>query len=206
MEQMENNSKSEYAEYIPEDQTTETRYPVTDPRKPFVCQHCGIGFAREKAMLSHTRVHAEGDSPFECQKCGEMFWDPAQMREHAKLKHGDVEDFDDDEDEDYSEEETKYGTYYCTTCGLSFHRQDNLRRHQRVHIKEEFVNEHEFGHICNVCGESFQEALDLLAHAEVHARGTEHRCMICGESGADENAVAVHVQVNQSLYLDWNNI
>ncbi|XP_018562296.1 zinc finger protein 33A [Anoplophora glabripennis] len=203
MEQMENNSKAEYTEYIPEEQT-EMRYPVTDPRKPFVCQHCGIGFAREKAMLSHTRVHAEGDSPFECQKCGEMFWDPVQMREHAKQKHGDVEDFDDDEDEDYSEEETKYGTFYCTTCGLSFHRQDNLRRHQRVHIKEEFVNEHEFGHICNVCGESFQEALDLLAHAEVHARGTEHRCMICGESGADENAVAVHVQAKHGKSLPPN--
>ncbi|KAJ8968335.1 hypothetical protein NQ314_002351 [Rhamnusium bicolor] len=204
MEQMENNVKADYSEYIPEDHTPEVRYPITDPRKPFVCQHCGVGFAREKAMVSHTRVHAEGDSPFECQKCGEMFWDPAQMRDHAKQKHGDIEDFDDDDDEDYSDEETKYGTFYCSTCGLSFHRQDNLRRHQRVHIKEEYVNEHEFGHICNVCGESFQEALDLLAHAEVHARGTEHRCMICGEGAADENAVAVHVQAKHGKTLPPN--
>lgn len=68
------------------------------------------------------RLHAEGDSPFECQKCGDMFWDHNLMREHAKEKHGDVEDFYDDEDEDYSEEETKFGTFYCSTCGLSFHR------------------------------------------------------------------------------------
>lgn len=32
------------------------RYPVTDPRKPFVCQQCGIGFARQKALSSHSRV------------------------------------------------------------------------------------------------------------------------------------------------------
>ncbi|KAJ8918591.1 hypothetical protein NQ315_013096 [Exocentrus adspersus] len=206
MEQMENNGKTEYTEYITEEHTEmEERYPITDPRKPFVCQHCGIGFAREKAMLSHTRVHAEGDSPFECQKCGEMFWDSMQMRDHAKLKHGEIDDLDlDDEDEDYSEDEPRYGTFYCSTCGLSFHRQDNLKRHQRVHIKEEYVNEHEFGHICNVCGESFQEALDLLAHAEIHARGTEYRCMICGESGADEKAVAAHVQAKHGKNLPAN--
>ncbi|XP_057664543.1 zinc finger protein 420-like [Diorhabda carinulata] len=210
MEQMSNNIKHDY-DYIHEEeeevqQPSESRYPVTDPRKPFVCQHCGVGFAREKAMMSHLRMHSEGDSPFECQRCGEMFWDLIQMKEHAKEKHGDVEGFDDDEDDDddYSEEDTKYGTYYCSTCGLSFHRQDNLRRHQRIHVKEEFVNEHEFGHICNVCGESFQEALDLLAHAEVHARTLEYRCMICGELAEDEHVLAVHVQAKHGKNLPPN--
>ncbi|XP_019756568.1 zinc finger protein 41 isoform X2 [Dendroctonus ponderosae] len=172
----------------------EIKYPVTDPKKPFVCQHCGVAFAREKALASHARVHG-GDSPFECQTCGEMFWDIALMQEHARTKHGELEDYDDDEDEDYSDsEETKYGTFYCPTCGLSFHRQDNLRRHSRIHIKEEYVNENELGHICNVCGESFQEALDLLAHAEVHARGSEYRCMICGEVCLEEMVLSNHVQ------------
>ncbi|CAH1115484.1 unnamed protein product [Psylliodes chrysocephalus] len=205
MEQMSNNVKHDY-NYIQEEdqQPIETRYPVTDPRKPFVCQHCGVGFAREKAMMSHIRMHSEGDSPFECQKCGEMFWDLMQMKAHNKEKHGDVDDYEDDDDEDYSEEDTKYGTYYCSTCGLSFHRQDNLRRHQRIHVKEEYVNEHEFGHICNVCGESFQEALDLLAHAEVHARTHEFRCMICGEVAEDENLLAVHVQAKHGKNLPPN--
>ncbi|XP_066146122.1 zinc finger protein 16 [Euwallacea fornicatus] len=181
-------------EYIANQDQDELKYPVTDPKKPFVCQHCGVGFAREKALASHSRVHG-GDSPFECQKCGEMFWDLGLMQEHTRSKHGEMEDYDDDEDEDYSEADgSRYGTFYCPTCGLSFHRQDNLRRHQRIHIKEEYFNEHELGHICNVCGESFQEALDLLAHAEVHARGSEHRCMVCGEICGDENTLANHVQ------------
>lgn len=40
---------------LQEEQPEEERYPILDPRKPFVCQHCGVGFAREKAFLSHTR-------------------------------------------------------------------------------------------------------------------------------------------------------
>lgn len=88
MEAMENN-RSEYTSFLPQENhpLTEPRYPITDPRKPFVCQHCGVGFAREKALASHARVHG-GDSPFECQKCGEMFWDANLMREHVKNKHG----------------------------------------------------------------------------------------------------------------------
>ncbi|XP_030762401.1 zinc finger protein 91 isoform X2 [Sitophilus oryzae] len=182
------------ATYLTTSSQEEIRYPVIDPKKPFVCQHCGVAFAREKALASHARVHG-GDSPFECQKCGEMFWDISLMQEHSRTKHGEIEDIDDDEDEDYSDsEEAKYGTFYCPTCGLSFHRQDNLKRHQRIHVKEEFVHDESFGHICNVCGECFQEALDLLAHAEIHARGSEYRCMVCGEICMDETTLAGHVQ------------
>lgn len=72
------------------------------------------------------------------------------MKDHWRTKHGDMEDYDDDEDEDYSEEDHKYGTYYCTTCGISFHRQDNLKRHQRVHIREEFASNPELGEIIGI--------------------------------------------------------
>ncbi|XP_018326830.1 zinc finger protein 41 [Agrilus planipennis] len=208
MEAMENNSRSEYNSFLPEENhsISEPRYPVIDPKKPFVCQHCGVGFAREKALASHSRVHG-GDSPFECRRCGEVFWDAALTRQHIRLKHGGAEDNleDEDDDEDYSEpEETKYGQWFCPTCGMAFHRQDNLKRHQRTHIKEEFTNESEFGHICNVCGESFPEALDLLAHAEVHARGSEHRCMVCGELFPDDQSVAAHVQAKHGKSLPPN--
>ncbi|GJQ87811.1 hypothetical protein Trydic_g18662 [Trypoxylus dichotomus] len=206
MEAMESSVKADYADYLPQENhpVLEPRYPITDPRKPFVCQHCGVGFAREKALASHARVHA-GDSPFECQKCGEMFWDAALMREHIRNKHGDMEDDFEDDDEEYSEEEGKYGEFFCQTCGLTFHRQDLLKRHQRIHVKEEYVTEAEYNHVCKICGESFQEALDMLAHAEVHARGSEHRCMACGEVCADEQAVAVHVQSKHGKNLPPNS-
>jgi len=31
-------------------------FPVLDDSKPFVCQQCGLAFAREKALVSHTKV------------------------------------------------------------------------------------------------------------------------------------------------------
>lgn len=34
------------------------RYPIIDPARPFVCQKCGVSFAREKALLSHSKVRA----------------------------------------------------------------------------------------------------------------------------------------------------
>ncbi|KAB0793929.1 hypothetical protein PPYR_13549 [Photinus pyralis] len=206
MEEMEHKPDPEFGNFMPQENhpMTEPRFPITDPRKPFVCQHCGVGFAREKALASHARVHG-GDSPFECRTCEEVFWDIALMREHVRIKHGGIEqNFDDDDDEDYSDEETKYGQYFCPTCGMSFHRQDNMRRHQRIHIKEEMTKEAGFGHICNVCGESFPEALELLAHAEVHARGWEHRCMICGEVFINDETVAAHVLTRHGKSLPPN--
>lgn len=175
----------------------EARYPILDPRKPFVCQHCGVAFAREKALASHARIHA-GDSPFECETCNEMFWDVTVLREHVRNKHGGMataeSDYDDIDDDDYVDD-SKYGDFYCKVCGMRFHRTDLLRRHMRSHseVKEEYNNEVDFGHVCNVCGQSFSEALDLLAHAESHARQLGHRCMLCGEGFIDESTMATHV-------------
>lgn len=213
--EMENhtNSNRNDEDYTYDQQTpvVEARYPILDPRKPFVCQHCGVAFAREKALASHARIHA-GDSPFECETCGEMFWDVTVLREHVRSKHGGVNagsDYDDLDDDDYVEE-TSYGDFYCTLCGVRFHRQDLLRRHMRNHdnVKEEYNDEDDtdFGHVCNVCGQSFTEALDLLAHAEIHARSiqTGHRCMLCGELFTDEQTLASHVSSRHGKSMPAN--
>lgn len=112
------------------------QWPVTDPTKPYVCQFCGVGFAREKALASHARVHG-GDSPFECTSCGEMFWDVGTLREHVRVKHGgtipqqtsDAEEYDNDAT--YTGDTERFGEFYCNTCGVPFHRLDLLKRHQK---------------------------------------------------------------------------
>ena len=206
MESVQSNMKTDYMEYLPQENhpVTEPRYAITDPRKPFVCQHCGVGFGREKALASHTKVHA-GDSPFECHTCGEMFWDAALMREHVRIKHGDVEDsYEDDDDEEYSDAESKCGDFLCKTCGLTFNKYELLKRHQRLHVKDEYGNDSEFGNVCTVCGESFQGSLDLLAHAEIHHRGSDHRCNLCGKVCNDDQAVAMHVDAKHGKNLPPN--
>ncbi|XP_032675506.1 zinc finger protein 420-like isoform X3 [Odontomachus brunneus] len=174
------------------------RWPVTDPTKPYVCQFCGVGFAREKALASHARVHG-GDSPFECTSCGEMFWDINSLQEHFRVKHGgtipqsDTEEYDNDTA--YTSEE-RFGEFYCNTCAAPFHRLDLLKRHQKTHIKQEMdtIESSSQHHVCNVCGEWFEEALALLAHAELHARSPSRRCLLCGARCRDDADVAEHVR------------
>lgn len=111
------------------------RWPVTDPTKPYVCQYCGVGFAREKALASHSRIHG-GDSPFECTNCGDMFWDMNALREHIRIKHGGPalttpsEEFDPNDNTTYTGDE-RFGEFYCDTCGVPFHRLDLLKRHRK---------------------------------------------------------------------------
>lgn len=112
------------------------QWPVTDPTKPYVCQSCGLSFAREKALASHARIHG-GDSPFECTSCGDMFWDVNSLREHVRIKHGgtipqqvsDAEEYDNDAT--YMDDNERIGEFYCNTCAVPFHRLDLLKRHQK---------------------------------------------------------------------------
>jgi len=113
------------------------QWPITDPTKPYVCQFCGVGFGREKALASHSRIHG-GDSPFECTSCGEMFWDINTLREHMRMKHGGIipqptSDAEDDNDTTYmtTDDNEKFGEFYCTICGAPFHRLDLFKRHQK---------------------------------------------------------------------------
>lgn len=111
------------------------RWPVIDESRPYVCQHCGVGFAREKALASHARVHA-GDSPFECNTCGEMFWDVGLLKEHSRTKHAGRSRDEADVSGPYTGDD-RFGEFHCETCGLGFHRQDLLRRHRR---SVQFIN------------------------------------------------------------------
>lgn len=73
-------------------------------------------------------------------------------------------------DESDTDNDSKFGEFFCDVCGMAFHRYDLLKRHTRQHVKKESNDTSDQGLCCNVCGESFAEALDLLAHAEIHAR------------------------------------
>lgn len=162
------------------------QYPIIDPSRPFVCQKCGVSFAREKALMSHAKMH-RSDAPYECDSCSEMFWDIYLLRDHQRTHHAGGQtsnsEYEPENEKEYSDSEpdSKYGEYYCNICGMSFHRQDLLKRHitKCEQKKSEYTDDRYGGvaasssssmHCCNVCGESFIEALDLLAHAEVHAR------------------------------------
>uniref|UniRef100_A0A182MBX1 C2H2-type domain-containing protein n=1 Tax=Anopheles culicifacies TaxID=139723 RepID=A0A182MBX1_9DIPT len=63
-----------------------TVFPVIDERKPFVCQQCGISFGREKALMAHSRTHANR-AHYECDHCFATFSDWSQLQEHVRRTH-----------------------------------------------------------------------------------------------------------------------
>lgn len=150
--------------------------------KPFTCNVCGLGFTREKAFNSHVMMHGVQNA-LECDTCNEVFFTVESLEEHQKL-HLDEEDsgseYEPDDDktasDDDEDDEAKYGDYFCTVCGMAFHRMDLLHRHMKAHkISMNKNDTADDGHCCNVCGSIFAEALDLLAHAEIHTRSSDQK-------------------------------
>ncbi|XP_017047099.1 uncharacterized protein LOC108092112 [Drosophila ficusphila] len=202
-------------------------FPVLDDSKPFVCQQCGLAFAREKALVSHTKNHRV-DSPFECNQCQEMFWDNSSLQEHQKTHQFEESNSEydpasaEDSASESEPEEQLYGEFYCNECGISFHRQDLLRRHAKLHYKQtdqapgegnsevtaggdvELVKDSS-GHCCNTCGKSFPSALEMLSHAEIHARFPAFKCVLCGISFYEEQAIKRHLHTRHPSELKTNS-
>ncbi|ALC45436.1 CG7987 [Drosophila busckii] len=201
----------------------EPRYPVIDDSKPFVCQQCGLAFAREKALVSHIKNHRV-DSPFECNQCQEMFWDNHSLQEHQKTHQFEESnsEYDPasacDDSASESEPDQLYGDYYCNECGICFHRQDLLRRHIKqqhkqstaledsMHATPEHVeNAKDATHCCDTCGKSFPSPLELLAHAEIHARFPPFKCVLCGVCFYEEQAIKRHLSTRHPNELKPNS-
>uniref|UniRef100_A0A6P4ET55 LOW QUALITY PROTEIN: uncharacterized protein LOC108043959 n=1 Tax=Drosophila rhopaloa TaxID=1041015 RepID=A0A6P4ET55_DRORH len=202
-------------------------FPVLDDSKPFVCQQCGLAFAREKALVSHTKNHRV-DSPFECNQCQEMFWDNTSLQEHQKTHQFEESNSEydpasaEDSASESEPEEQLYGEFYCNECGISFHRQDLLRRHAKMHCKqtdqaagegnsdvtaggEIELAKDSGGHCCHTCGKSFPSALEMLAHAEIHARFPPFKCVLCGISFYEEQAIKRHLHTRHPSELKANS-
>uniref|UniRef100_A0A182NBK5 C2H2-type domain-containing protein n=1 Tax=Anopheles dirus TaxID=7168 RepID=A0A182NBK5_9DIPT len=71
-----------------------TQFPVTtDGRKTFLCQECGISFARYKALVAHTRNHhhhqqQQQQHQYGCDICGALFWEQTLLQDHVRHAHG----------------------------------------------------------------------------------------------------------------------
>ena len=111
------------------DTMSEPKFPIIDPSRPYVCQYCGVGFAREKALTSHTLIHA-GDSAFECERCHEMFQSLDQLSDHA-ARHNRGPSHQSAHRRTTQPSEQNFGTFQCDYCGMTFHWYNQLKKHRR---------------------------------------------------------------------------
>ncbi|KAL1132228.1 hypothetical protein AAG570_010185 [Ranatra chinensis] len=173
--------KSMPTEYLPEEeepeeepaiQETSQRYPIIDPSRPYVCQSCGIGFAREKALSSHTMIHA-GDWAFECDRCHDMFLTAQQLDHHLVTKHK-------QRTSNTIIPEEKFGSFHCQQCDIWFQWYSQYKKHRRTHLKpgDNTVD----GLSCPLCHLVYNSIEELELHKEEHeAEIGVHSCESCGE-------------------------
>lgn len=146
------------------------KFPIIDPSRPYVCQHCGVGFAREKALTSHTMIHV-GDSAFECDTCGDMFQSEEHLEQHNSERHGHLP----------RKRDEGYGSFLCD-CGMSFQWYNQLKKHRKTHVKTQGEIEEDEGHLCTLCNLVFNTLDELLCHKQDHDPDIGvHSCFICGE-------------------------
>ena len=188
------------------------RFPITDPRKPFVCQHCGVAFTREKALESHTKIHANQEPTYDCEVCGDSFFDSTSLEEHLELRH------------DFSSRIRRTGGK-STSGKTSAPRGQVLETMDYDDSNSEYdpddknndessVDEEEdLGHSCDKCGISFKTADSLKRHIKTHfiksevlseneevrpetTDGTTLGCNVCGESFTEALDLLAHAEIH----------
>ncbi|RKF72588.1 putative zinc finger-containing transcription facto [Golovinomyces cichoracearum] len=86
--------------------------------RPWKCQHCDKKFTQQSACTVHERTHTN-EKPLECPICFKKFSESSNLTKHRKT-HGEK------------------GAHVCTfaSCRKTFHRFDQLKRHQLTHVSE----------------------------------------------------------------------
>lgn len=184
------------------------RFPITDPRKPFVCQHCGVAFTREKALESHTKIHANQEPTYDCEVCGDSFFDSSSLEEHLELRH------------DFSSRIRRTGGK--STSGKTkkvletMDYDDSNSEYDPDKNNEDLDDDEEYeesGHACDKCQVSFKNAEALKRHVKTHfiksevvsdddeervepADGTSLGCNVCGESFTEALDLLAHAEIH----------
>ncbi|XP_024084729.1 zinc finger protein 27 isoform X2 [Cimex lectularius] len=183
-------------------ESVQPKFPVIDPARPYVCQHCGVGFAREKALLSHNMIHV-GDSAYECDRCHDMFQTERQLSDHMSNKHGKyntntvskkkstnhappIENIQiKQETIDLTEE------HMCQLCTIIFNTAEELACHKEDHDPDIGV------HSCYLCTEVYESLVDLRDHIKL-SHSTTHWCHQCDKVFKDHVTLSYHLVNHES--------
>ena len=108
---------------------------------PFKCPLCRKEFAAPNTLANHMLVHQDSTAALDCSKCGRKFRKPG-----SHLKH-----------EAHCQQTPSLP---CSRCGAKFPTQEQLRRHSKNHIGEQFQ--------CNICEKTFTHSNGFTQHKKSH--------------------------------------
>lgn len=143
--------------------------------KPHVCKFCALTFTREKALISHERMHM-GDqwqsdqNSLTCKNCDKIFLEQSMLEQHFIKCIQKVQTVTKKRGSSSLASHTKqFSTseppsvppsikrvHACTQCPKSFSTKQKLYRHMWIHRSLKFS--------CEVCAISFSEQLQLDEH------------------------------------------
>ncbi|KAF6204321.1 hypothetical protein GE061_002662 [Apolygus lucorum] len=204
MESFNHEIKQEYLEDpIEAPYVDDQKFPVIDPARPYVCQFCGIGFAREKALISHKLVHAS-DSAFECDRCSDVFQTAHKLEQHMSSKHGPKSSRKSSSSlnsrkvpKDFPREEpiAEMDSILCELCCIVLDTVDELVRHKEFHDVTTGI------HTCNYCHSDYVDMEDLKVHLnEDHSTLKCNRCsLLFKDRYSLSNHCLTHVSETSSL-------
>uniref|UniRef100_UPI0037E7C08C zinc finger protein 432 n=1 Tax=Semicossyphus pulcher TaxID=241346 RepID=UPI0037E7C08C len=94
--------------------------------------------------------------------------------------------------ENVSQSQSRQKALTCETCGKTFTRTSDVRRHQLTHTGERPFH-------CSQCDRTFQHSWDLAKHeSKHHGVAISFSCQVCGNSFANLRSLTVHHRKSHS--------
>ncbi|XP_071115497.1 uncharacterized protein [Haliotis cracherodii] len=143
--------------------------------RPFLCDICGMGFAKEPVLRLHVKSKHNQDKEYKCQHCPygtNIHW---YLANHVFHRHGVRADFDNRKE------------LSCPHCNVKYLTNSYLQKHIRN------VHDHTFKCTCDVCGKSYKSFSAMSTHRKIHQDG-EQKCPYCDYSSKTGEHMKLHIR------------